>query len=705
MRKLLFKKSYQNLLKLIFILIFSPLKAKEINYQKGIIMQKKKIFLGIDTGGTHTDAVIFEANTKSVLATAKAETTHNNLVVGIAEVLAKLKSLKWNGNIADIERIHLSTTLATNAIAESLGNRVGLLLMGYDQDQKEVRHLVANLPQVTTVFLPGAHNYYGQEETPLDEAALLAAAKELEPSVSAWAVSGFFSVRNPNHELAAARILKSFSDKPITMGHDLTGLLDAVRRGATAALNAGLVVIIGRLLDAVKSAAQEAGLGSARLMVVKGDGSLVSEEWAREKPIETVVSGPAAGLVGARVLSRGFLKPTENDLWVLDVGGTTSDLALLINGLPAVNPNGARVGEWSTQTMAVETFTRGLGGDSVVEIANDGLITLGPRRVLPLCRLARDYPKVLSILQTQVAERAPATTAGVFFLPGTPPEPGISADEKAILVALAQETPYSLLQFKRESFERGYNFMGLKALEHPCVLISSFTPTDALAILGLYTGGEREAAELGATILGRALGWSPEQVARRVLEEFGRAMVQDILTYAFQRDDIKYDESIFAEPGVLGSALTRRPAGHIEVCLKAKEPIILLGAPVAVLAPFMKCNIMGNILVPPNYDVASAAGAAASPVHLSRRVEIQALPYFTGYRLFLPDRVEDGESVTLLVARAEEFMTEYLRNLARIAGEENAKITFTRTDRKVTLNDGSHLDMGTSLNFTVVAAD
>ncbi|MDR1920984.1 MAG: hydantoinase/oxoprolinase family protein, partial [Candidatus Adiutrix sp.] len=471
----------------------------------------KKLYLGIDAGGTHTDVAVFDPTSKSVVVSAKAETTHHDLSQGISKALAALGRLNWDGGFQAIERFNLSTTLATNSIAEGLSNRIGLILMGYDRDQEAVRRLVDELPLASPVFVAGSHNFYGRQEEPLDEAAIVEAVRALEARVSGWAVSGFFSVKNPGHEMRAARLIKTISAKPVTLGRDLTGQLDAVRRAATAALNAGLVLIINRLLDAVKKSAAEMGLGAAKLMVVKGDGSLVSEEWAREKPIETVVSGPAAGLVGARALARGFLSAEEKDLWVLDVGGTTTDMAFVRAGLPAVNPNGARVGKWKTMTVAVETKTRGLGGDSLTVIDAAGLISLGPRRVLPLCRLAKTWPEALETLRLQKLLNTPSTAAGYFFVPGTPPEPGLNEDESAILAAMAETTPFAMARYAEMLFETGRRFIGLSALSHPSIMVSAFTPTDAMAVLGLYNVGSREAAALGAELLGRRLKLSADQ--------------------------------------------------------------------------------------------------------------------------------------------------------------------------------------------------
>ena len=658
---------------------------------------EKSYILGIDTGGTHTDAVIFDQTLKNVVACAKAPTTHHDLSLGISAVLKELGGLKWKGG--RVERIHLSTTLATNAIAEDLRGRVGLIMIGYDQDHQDVRSVVSELKQAETAFVAGGHNYYGQEECPLDEAAVSAAVERLAPRVSGWAISGLFSVKNPGHELRAAQLVKEISSKPVTLGRDLTGELNAVRRAATAALNAGLIVIIGRLLDAVKKSAREAGLEAA-LMVVKGDGSLVSEAWAREKPIETVVSGPAASLVGARVLAGGFLSPEEKNLWVLDVGGTTTDMALLKEGLPAVNPNGARIGKWNTMTVAVEARTSALGGDSLTALNQDGRIGLGPRRVLPLCRLAAQYPEVLNTLKQQRHLKIPASQAGCFFLPGLPPEPGLGQCERQIISAMETKCPLPLASFCEMTAGSGIRFAGLESLRHPSILVSAFTPTDAMSVLGLYKGEGLEASILGAEILGKHQRLSAQEVSRRVLDEFGRLLAQEIISYGFAAAGLEIVPAEYSEQGLLGAALGRRPQCNIEISVRSTDTVILLGAPVNVLMPFLAKYLQGRILVPPSFDAASAVGAACSPVYLNRKVEIHAMPGLAGYRLFLPDEIIDGETVDELVQVAEEKMTAHMTDLAILAGASKMAIKMSRDDRRVGLGESEELNLGTILTFT-----
>ena len=126
---------------------------------------------------------------------------------------------------------------------------------------------------------------------------------------------------------------------------------------------------------------------AAPLMVVKGDGSLVRAEWATRRPVETILSGPAASVVGAWHLAG------RRDVWVVDVGGTTTDIGALHEGWPILNEEGATVGGWRTMVEAVDVHTAGLGGDSHVQLDDEGRLTIGPRRVVPLCLLASEHPR------------------------------------------------------------------------------------------------------------------------------------------------------------------------------------------------------------------------------------------------------------------------------------------------------------------------
>ena len=660
------------------------------------------MILGLDTGGTHTDAVVFDPGPGRVLAAAKALTTHHDLSLGLISALEAISRLTWPGGLPAIGRVCLSTTLATNAVAEGLGGRVGLALIGYEAGQAATDDLARYLDRASPIFVQGGHDYYGRPLAPLDKETLSAEVLKTDPEVEAWAVSGFFSVKNPQHELEAAGLIKSLSKAPVTLGRDLTGQLDAVRRAVTAALNAGLVLIIGRLLDAVKTAMRELGL-EAKLMVVRGDGSLVSEDWARSRPIETLVSGPAAGLTGAKELTRGLLGDKPVNLWVVDVGGTTTDLAYLKKGRPVISRQGARVGRWRTMIEAVDTRTRGLGGDSLVAVGHDGRLALGPRRVLPLCLLAARWPEVEEALERAARRQAPPEQATTFFVPGAPPGPGLGETEAFILEKLAAGRPYALADLISTLAVTRGRFGGLGSLIHPAVLPAAFTPTDAMAVLGLFGGGSVRAAANAAASLAGAFKTSPEEFCRRILDEFGRLLAEEVIVHACHLEGLKAPEEAFRESGLLDLALGGKTSTIIDIACRIKDPLVLMGAPAAVLAPWLDKFLGGRLMVPPAFEVASAVGAAGAPIQLRRLVELHALPGFSGYRLFLPDRVLESLNPEELAAEARRLMTGHLEELIRLAGAEKAEINCERVDRRVRLRDGSPLFLGASLTFTAHA--
>jgi N-methylhydantoinase A/oxoprolinase/acetone carboxylase beta subunit len=307
------------------------------------------VALGIDTGGTYTDAVLVDHASGEVLAGAKALTTRHDLSVGIGQAVAAA----FDGQAmspAEVDLVALSTTLATNAIVEGRGSPVCLLLIGYDPALIRQYGFERDLVTRDVVYLRGGHDGTGNEVEPLDEAAAREAILARRDEVEAFAVSGYFGVRNPAHELRVRALVEELTALPVTCGHELTTRLNAVRRATTTALNARLIPLLRELIATVRRTLDEQGI-TAPLMVVKGDGSLVRAEWAMQRPIETILSGPAASVVGAWHLAG------RRDVWVVDVGGTTTDIAVLHDGRPRLNPEGAQVGEWRTMVEAVDVHT------------------------------------------------------------------------------------------------------------------------------------------------------------------------------------------------------------------------------------------------------------------------------------------------------------------------------------------------------------
>ncbi len=338
------------------------------------------IVLGIDTGGTYTDGVVVDLEKKEILAATKSATTHHDLIIGIRNVIHQIAEER-----KDIAYAALSTTLATNAIVEDRGCRVGALILGHGQED--------GLPPCLSSLLPGSMNIIGRETEPLDPEKTKAAIEAFRGKVDAVAVSGIFSVRNPDHEVEVKAMVREILGLPTVAAHELTTALGVRERTVTAILNARLISVIDRLMCAAKEALREKGL-DIPIMIVKGDGSLMNESTARERPIETILSGPAASIIGAT-----FLDGAEEGL-VLDIGGTTTDIAILKNGRPRLADEGAKVGGWRTRVAAVDANTFGLGGDSRVffdQIKHQ--LCIGPRRVLPISSICIAFPSYLEEMQ------------------------------------------------------------------------------------------------------------------------------------------------------------------------------------------------------------------------------------------------------------------------------------------------------------------
>ncbi len=228
-------------------------------------------FLGIDTGGTFTDAVLLDAR-KQVVAGAKSLTTRFDLAIGIGGALDKLPA----GMLERVDLVSLSTTLTTNSVVEGKGSPVCVLLAGYDAPQVKASGLVELLGMEAIVALSGGHDAGGFALEALDRDASRAAILRHAPRVSAFAISASFGVRNPEHELQLRAWVEELCDKPVTCGHELASSLGAPRRAMTVALNARMISHVKTLIDSVRSTLAARHI-DAPLMIVKGDGTLIKE--------------------------------------------------------------------------------------------------------------------------------------------------------------------------------------------------------------------------------------------------------------------------------------------------------------------------------------------------------------------------------------------------------------------------------------------
>ena len=579
-------------------------------------MKREELWLGLDTGGTFTDAVLLEGGTR-VVASAKALTTHWNLAIGIGGAIrAVLGAMPPGRRREEVSLVSVSTTLATNAVVENRFSPIGVLLIGFD-DAMATRTGLARDGASAIQRIAGGHDATGAQSEPLDEAAILQAVDALAARVGAFAVAARFSVRNPEHELAARRLIRERCDKPVTCAHELSSRLDAPRRALTAALNARLTPQIRHLTLALARVLEEESI-DAPLMIVKGDGSLMRADVALECPVETILSGPAASVVGA-----GFLTGLD-DFVVSDMGGTTTDIAIVSNGRPVVNADGALIGGWRTMVEAVDVRTCGLGGDSEVVVDRHGRLCVGPRKTMPLALLADQFPGVLVDLRALAEQDRLPPFAPQYALrnPERDAPAHLTRLERSAWDALTPE-PQRLSALVRGAAGRE----ALRRLaDAGLATIAGFTPSDAMHVLGRQTGWNREAAECGARIL--AVEERNARAARgadtaaglceRTFDHVVRATGRALLAAALANDPGL--EAHGERWGLLGERLVEdvvageRFSGLVDARLALARPIVAIGAPVGAYYPEVARRLGAALEIPRHAAVCNAVGAVAGVV-------------------------------------------------------------------------------------------
>lgn len=558
------------------------------------------LVLGIDTGGTYTDGVIIDRKDHKILAKSKSLTTREDLSIGITNVIRDMHFEDGQ----KVEFVALSTTLATNAIVEGRGCEVGLIMIGYSDEEK--------VPAKEVRYLPGGHDIRGNEKQPFDEAAAREALESLRGKVDALAISSYLSIRNPEHELKMQKLAREVLNLPVVCTHHLTRSLGMKERSVTALLNACLIPIIEELIVSVKKVMKEKKI-EAPIMIVKGDGALMGEAQAMEKPIETILSGPAASIIGANFLAR------ERDGMVLDMGGTTSDIAVLKNGVPKINKNGASVGGWFTRVEAAEINTYGLGGDSYVQKDCRGNFKIGPRRVWPVCVMAAKYPNLEEELSNVYLPRSnPLVTAQVtdcYVLLNDHLTSNLNDREKQIIEAL-RDKPHSIF-YLSALLGVEVNMLDFEKLVATGVLGQiSVTPTDILHAKGVYTQWSTSAAKTAVALLAGRFDMAPEEFCEFVIDKVTERLCyitwQSLLNHEGCNFDIE-NEPVFRY--LAAKQLKGGQESSLLSCLiKPELPIIGIGAPVRVWLPMMAEKLGAKLVIPEHTEVANAVGAAVGRI-------------------------------------------------------------------------------------------
>ncbi|GAB6144313.1 hydantoinase/oxoprolinase family protein [Desulfocicer niacini] len=324
------------------------------------------MIIGLDVGGTHTDAVLLTK--QGLLRQIKVPTDRSNL---FKTVLTGFNHLLKDIPIGSIKRVVISTTLTTNAIVQKQLNTVGIIVSSGPGIDPEWYRTDAHYHAVA-----GSIDHRGRERKPLDHKEILAIAKEMkEQNISIIGVIGKFSVRNPTHEIEIQNLLKD-QFETIFLGHHVSGNLNFPRRISTVHLNASVYEMHRDFFHAVKNSLEQKGL-KIPIQILKADGGTMNLESSMAFPGQTILSGPAASVMGSIAYA-----PEDMDAMVLDIGGTTTDIAILVDKVPLLEPLGIRRGKYKSLIRSLKTYSRGIGGDSRVRVER-GKLRIGPDRLGP----------------------------------------------------------------------------------------------------------------------------------------------------------------------------------------------------------------------------------------------------------------------------------------------------------------------------------
>ena len=334
------------------------------------------MLLGLDVGGTFTDAVIIDGH--RVVATAKRRTTKDNLMNGIGEAL---DAVLEGYDTSNIEQVTLSTTVVTNTIVEAKEQVVDLyVITGPGRN-------VDDIFPVEPIYLQGYTDHRGivVERTPADAVRGIANMVQARSGTDLAAVSAKFGVRNPQEELSITEELKN-TYHVISNGSLLSGSLNFPRRTISAYFNSAVTPVFTVFKKNVEDALSARNI-VAPLHILKADGGSLPIEHMVSRPVETAFTGPAATVLGLSALGVIGNQHTV----ALDIGGTTTDISLWKHGRPLMTKNGVSIREYPSAVRSFAVTSVGIGGESVVRLKN-GNLTVGPERVGPSVALGGIEP-------------------------------------------------------------------------------------------------------------------------------------------------------------------------------------------------------------------------------------------------------------------------------------------------------------------------
>jgi len=637
-----------------------------------------KIGLGIDAGGTYTDAVVYDLEKNLTISKAKALTTKWDFTLGIKRAMEKLDQ----GHLHGIELVSLSTTLATNAIVENEGQNVGLILMPpYGLD------VTKSIPYRPRAIVQGQLEISGREIVSVnpDEIKSIVGQMIQKHHVTAFAVSGYAGSVNPEHELQVKKIIEEETGLFVSCGHELSDTLNFQTRAVTALLNARIIPRLANLLLDLEKVMDGYGI-KAPVVVVKGDGTLMSAKMAKKRPVETILSGPAASVAGAKHLT-GL-----DDAMVVDMGGTTTDTAALSRGMVSLNEKGSNVGGNRTHVKALDISTSGLGGDSLI-LYEKRKFYIGPKRVAPIAWLGSFYTgadTALDFIKNNLKHYTRSTLSmQILAKTGDVKSLHLTPLEKQV-VSLLEQRPYSMDELVQFTDVLSEWTLPLQRLEENFIIQRcGLTFTDLLHITGMFEKWDTKSAELYAGFYSFITGRPIPELIEHLLELGAKQLSLELLKHRLDDVDSKELDNSPACRTLLHHLLNDQHPNY-EVAINLKHPVIGIGAPIGFFLPGAVTPLNTEPVIPEDADVANAIGAITSHVFIHKQLGI--IPDEFGG--FIVEGVS-GSCQFRDFDEADRFarqaLTDKIQKHAVEAGTSSRKIEFETVDKMPMTAEGEQI--------------
>ncbi len=646
-----------------------------------------KIGIGIDTGGTYTDAVLFDFEQKKIISKNKALTTKEDLSIGIKNAIDALPyEILKNASILSV-----STTLATNACVEKKGGRAKLVLIGTNKSILEwidaKKHY--GLDDDDLLCVETIQDKDTNLDSIIDWGEILLSNEAWFDDAQSLAIVAKNAVFNGAiiEKEAKEKILKKHC-MPFIMASEVADNINMMERGATALLNARLLSIVEEFIEAVHVALSSYNL-NIKKMIVRSDGSLMSEAMILKYPVKTILSGPAASVMGAMALTE-----CENSL-IIDMGGTTTDISVVENKQAAMT-NGILIGGYKTQIKGVFIDTFALGGDTRITI-QEGKIVLDTRRVVPLCALAKKFPNIKDHLKALIndSKRRGYSFHEFLYLVKEPKNVQKYEDYEVRIIKLLQNGPVII---SGGDFDL-YN-LKIDRLESEGVVIrSGLTPTDIMHLNGDFLRYDKQASELASEYILEIVPELKKDInvlVSTVYDLVGMRLYEGIV-----RTLLKYRYSNIFKNGIdaqlsqlIGQSwIERNKNTYFSLGFTTKPVLVGIGAPIHVFLPEVAKALNTECIIPENAEVANALGAIIADVSVEVQSEVYPIiesSVISGYEVRSREGIKKFETEDSAIAFAKNICEKLAMEEAKNRGAPGELSIDTKVENNVAYSKEGH---------------